>query len=341
MKKIALFTTFIFVFGASNYCRAQMNDTHYKIVHVFHLPGNSWWDYLAADPSTGRIFVSHGVMVQVVNANNGSVLATIPNTQGVHGIALAPRLNKGFISDGAEASVTVFNLKTLKTIDKITGTGKNPDCIIYDAYTQRVFTFNGRSNTSSVIDARTNKIIGTIPLPGRPEFAVTDNAGHIFDNIESKSEIAEINPKTMKVVRTWSIAPGEGPSGLSIDTKGHRLFSVCHNKRMVISDYVAGSVVTSEPIGGHVDGSAFDPVLKRAYSSNGEGNLTVVQEKTPDSFSVLATVPTREGARTMTIDTKTHHLYLTTAQFMPRKKGQRRPGMKPGSFVLIDVAPVH
>lgn len=341
MKKLLALPILIFVFAAARYHETAIAPAGYKVVHKFQLPGNSFWDYLAADGSTGRIFVSHGVMVQVVDVNDGSVIGTIPNTQGVHGIALAPDLNKGFISDGRDSSVTVFDLKTLKVLGKIEGTGQNPDCILYDQYTHRVFTFNGRSSTSTVIDGKTDKIIGTIVLPGRPEFAVTDNAGHIFNNVESKSEIAEINPKTMKVERTWSIAPGDGPSGLAIDPVGHRLFSVCHNKLMVISDYDAGKVVTTEPIGTGVDGAAFDPVLKRAYSSNGgDGTITVVQEKTPDSFSVIENVPTQRGARTMTVDTKNHHLYLSTAQFMPRKAGQRRPSLKPGSFTIIDVAPV-
>lgn len=342
MKKITLFFVCLlfFGFGASAYAQ-----TSYKIINKIHLKGNSWWDYLHVDSSTGRLFVSHGTQVQVVNIHNGKQIGSIPNTPGVHGIALAPNLNKGFISDGGNATVTVFNLKTLKVESKIRVTGKDPDCILYDPFTQRVFTFNGRSDNSTVIDAKTNRVLGTIKLPGDPEFAVTDNKGHVFDNIESKSEVAEINPKSMKIIKVWSIAPGHGPSGLAIDRKHHLLFSVCHNKKMIISNINQGKVISVLPIGGHVDGVSYDPVLKRAYSSNGVGTLTVVQEVNNHTFKVLGNFKTQRGARTNTLDTKNHHLYLPTVSFLPPPKSTKkhphpRPRFKPGSFVVLNVAPV-
>ncbi len=324
---------------------AQSQKSNYKVVDKIHLPGNSWWDYLTVDNQTGRLFVSHGTEVLVVDTHSGKLLKTIPHTTGVHGIALAHNLNKGFISDGGSSTVTVFNLETLNVIKTINVTGKDPDCILYDPFTKRVFTFNGRSSNVTVIDAENYHILGTIKLDGNPEFAVTDDHGHIFDNIESKSEIAEINPLTMKIDKEWSIAPGEGPSGLAIDNVHHYLFSVCHNKKMVISDAQTGKVVTTLPIGGHVDGAAFDPVLNRAYSSNGEGSLTVVQESGNGTFSVLENLPTQSGARTIALDEQTHHLYLPTAQYLPRKSsndGRRhRPKMKPGSFVVLNIAPIN
>lgn len=342
MKKSSFLLACFFLFICSSPILAQTSTTGYAVSQKIHLPGNSWWDYLNVDPSTGRLFVSHGNMVLVVNINSGKLIRTIPNTPGVHGIALAPELNKGFISDGGDATVTVFNLKTLAVTGKIKVTGQDPDGILYDPFTQRVMTFNGRTSNVTVIDAKTEKVVGTIPLDGRPEFAVSDGEGHVFDNIESKSEIAEINPKTMKIEREWSIAPGEGPSHLAIDRSNHLLFSVCHNKKMVISDARAGRVVATLPIGRGSDGAAFDPTLKRAFSSNGEGTLTVVQEEGNNHFKVLGNLPTQAGARTITIDTKNHHLYLPTASFKPVPKGEhRRPKLVRNSFVVLDIKPIN
>jgi len=344
MKKSFFLLTCFFLIACSSPLLAQISRKDYAVSRKIHLPGDSWWDYLNVDASTGRLFVSHGNMIQVVNVNSGKLIRTIPNTPGVHGVALAPELSKGFISDGGDASVTVFNLQTLAVTGKIKVTGRDPDCILYDPFTQRVMTFNGRTSNVTVINAKTEKVIGTIPLDGKPEFAVTDDRGHIYDNIESKSEIAEINPKTMKVEREWSIAPGEGPSGLAIDKSNHLLFSVCHNKMMVISDALAGHVITTLPIGGHVDGAAFDPKLKRIFSSNGVGTLTVVQEEGNNHFKVLGNLPTQAGARTITIDTANHHLYSTTARFEPApkaSKGRQRPKMVSNSFVVLDIKPVN
>ena len=342
MKKTTILLASILFLILSKNSYAQSTGTGYAVSKKIHLPGNSWWDYLTVDPSTGHLFVSHGNMVLVVNVNSGSVIKRILNTPGVHGIALAQDLNKGFISDGANSSVTVFNLKTLAVRGKIGVTGRDPDGILYDPFTQRVMTFNGRTSNVTVIDAKTEKVVGTIPLDGRPEFAVSDGEGHVFDNIESKSEIAEINPKTMKVEREWSIAPGKGPSHLAIDKSNHLLFSVCHNGKMVVSDAIAGRVITTLPIGRGSDGAAFDPKLKRAFSSNGEGTLTVVQEEGNNHFKVLGNLPTQAGARTITIDTENHHLYLPTASFKPVPKGEHhRPQMIPNSFVVLDIKPVN
>ncbi|HKJ33882.1 MAG TPA: YncE family protein [Balneolales bacterium] len=342
MKKLAFLLCCIMFFAFSYSAQAQS----YKVVNKFHLKGNSWWDYLHVNSATGHLYVSHGTQVQIIDIHTGKQIGNIPNTRGVHGIALAPKLNKGFISDGGDATVTVFNMKTLKVEDKISVTGKDPDCILYDPYTQRVFTFNGRSDNSTVIDAKSNKVLATISLPGDPEFAVSDGHGHIYDNIESKSEIAEINPSSMKIVRVWSIAPGHGPSGLAIDKEHNLLFSVCHNKQMIVSNATEGKVIAHLPIGGHVDGASYDPVLKRAYSSNGVGTLTVVQEVNPHKFKVIGDFKTQRGARTNTLDTKNHHIYLPTVSFLPAPKPTKqhphpRPRIKPGSFVVLNVKPVR
>jgi DNA-binding beta-propeller fold protein YncE len=340
MKKLIILISITFIFFNCNLTKAQ--NSEYRIANKFHIEGDNGWDYLNVDDATGRLYVSHGMMVQVVDVSNGQVLGTIPDTKGVHGIAIATSLNKGFISCGRDTTITVFDLQTFKAMDIITVTGANPDAILYDPFTDRVFTFNGRGSNSTVIDAKTDKVIETIPLDGKPEFSVTDGKGYIYVNIEDKSMLCQINAKTLKVEKTWSVSPGEEPSGLAIDNENHYLFSVCGNKLMVISDAIAGKVITTLPIGDRCDGVAFDNVLKRAYSSNGDGTITVVTEGAKDNFSVLENVSTQTGARTITVNSKTHHLYLPSAEFdaapEPTAENPRpRPKIKPGTFVILDV----
>jgi YVTN family beta-propeller protein len=332
MKKIFLF---VFLFTAS-FGFAQ-NHSQYRIVKKIHVPGNSFWDYMNVD-SHGNLYVSHGNMIQVVNSKSGKIVATMDGLSGVHGVALAPKLNKGFISSGRDSEIAIFDLKTFKILNKVKSTGKNPDCIVYDPFSNKVFAFNGHSNSATVIDASTEKVVKTIPLVGNPEFAVTNDHGKIYVNIENKSMLSCIDTKTLEVLHTWSIAPGEEPSGLAADFANNKLFSVCRNKIMVVFDIKKEKVVATLPTGGHTDGAGFDPVLKRAYSSNGEGTLTVVQEN-GDRYKVLEQVPTEAGARTNIVDPKTHHIYLPTAEFYPRQKGERWPKMKPGTFVILDIAP--
>lgn len=332
--------------GSSFLLNAQTKPPEYKVVNRFHIEGNGGWDYLTVDESSGRIFISHGGVVNVVNEKDGKLLGTIPDTQGVHGIAIAPDLNKAFISDGRDSSVTIIDLKSLAFITKINVTGQNPDAILYDPFSHRVFTFNGRTSNATAIDGATNKVAGTIKLDGKPEFAVTDGKGKVYVNIEDKGEITCFDPSTLKVEQTWSIAPGEEPSGLALDNENHRLFAVCGNKMMVVVDAQSGKVIATLPTGEGTDGAAFDPVLKRAYSSNGEGTMTVIQEVTPNEYKVLENVPTRQGARTIAIDKKTHHLFLPTAEYSPApektaENPRPRPSVKPGTFMLLDIAPVN
>jgi len=230
----------------------------------------------------------------------------------------------------------------LKIIARVKVTGNNPDAILYDSFSEKVFTFNGRSSNSTVIDAKTNKVIGTIKLSGKPEFAVTDLKGKIFVNIEDKNSISVINVNTLKVENTWTVAPGESPSGLAIDLKNHRLFSVCENKLMVVIDYLTGKVVTTLKIGGGVDGVSFDPGLNRVYSSNGDGTMTVVQGKDANVYSVMENVPTQKGARTITVNTKTHKLYLPAAEYKEAQaptteNPHPRASVKPGTFTVLEV----
>jgi len=313
-------------------------QSNYSTVSKIHVAGDGGWDYISVDGLNGRIFASHSIVAQAIDIKTGKLAGTIPNTNGIHGIAIAAELNKGFTSNGRDSSVTVFNLKTLKVITRIKINAKNPDAILYDPFSRKIFTFNGGSSNSTVIDAKENKVLFNIALDGKPEFSVTDGSGKIFVNIEDKSCINVINSSTLQVEKRWSIAPGEEPSGLAFDAKTHRLFSVCSNKLMVITDSETGKVIASLPIGDRCDGVAFDPEYKRAYSSNGEGTITVVQETDKDNFKILETITTQRGARTITIDKATHHLYLPTAEYETAPtENNRRPAIKPDSFVILDI----
>ncbi len=340
MKKLSLIICIVLL--TNNFINAQSN---YHVINKISVEGDGGWDYLTVDDETGRLFVSHSSMVQVIDVKEKKVIATISDLKGVHGITLAKDLNKGFISNGRDSSVTIFNLETYAVIEKVYVTGRNPDAILYDPFSHRVFTFNGGGKNSTVIDAKTNKVIGTIPLDGKPEFAVTDNKGKIYVNIEDKSVIKEINSQTLKVENEWKIAPGEEPSGLAFDSENKILFSVCDNKMIVVMDASTGKVVTTLPIGERVDGAAYDSELKRAYSSNGDGTLTVVQEKDKNTFTVSENVPTLKGARTITLDKKTHHIFLPTAEYgdapEPTKENPHpRPSIKPGTFVILEIEPM-
>jgi YVTN family beta-propeller protein len=317
-------------------------QSNYKIARKIAVGGEGGWDYLNVDGKASRIYLSHATTAVVVDIKTGNIIGSIPDTKGIHGIALAQEINRGYTSNGRDSSVTVFDLTTLKTLEIIKITGANPDCIMYDPFSKTIFTFNGRSFNASVIDTKSNKVVATIPLDGKPEFAATDGKGNVFVNIENKIGVIDvINTKDFKVIQHWSIAPGEEPSGLALDNETHRLFSVCSNKLMVVTDALTGKVITTLPIGDRCDGVAFDPEKKLAFSSNGEGTMTVVQEIDANTFKVIATVPTLPGARTIAVDKVTHHLYLPTAEFGAPAQGQNRPAMKPNSFMILDIEPVN
>ena len=320
-------------------------STHYHIVKKVVLGGEGGWDYLGFDARNRHLFVSHGTHVLVINPDTAKVIGNIPDTTGVHGIAVAPELNRGFISDGGADQVTVFNLKTLKTIGAVKVTGHNPDGITYDPSSQRVFTFNGRSGNATAIDAKTMKVVGTISLGGRPEFAVANGRGMIYNNLENKSVELAIDTHTLKIKSRSPMAPCDSPSGLAIDARHNVLFAGCHNEMMTMIDANTGKVIATVPIGGGVDANRFDPGTGLAFSSNGSGTLTVVREESPTDFKVVQNVPTERGARTMEVDPKTHRVFLVTAQFGPRPAGpagqrrSRRPPMVPNSFTLLVLAP--
>ena len=303
----------LFVFAALFFCSAVFlfsQSNVYKVSGSIDIGGKGWWDYTAVDVPLNKLYVSHGTKVHVIDLNTNSLIGEISNLNGVHGIAFADEFGKGFISNGRNDTVTVFDLKTDKIIDNIHVTGKNPDAIIYDPFTKRIFTFNGNSSNATAIDAKTNKVVGTVDLDGKPEFAVSDGKGLMYVNIEDKGKITQFNPRTLKVLNVWPIAPGESPSGLALDIKNNILFSGCSNNLMMIVNAQTGKIIGSEPIGGHVDGCAFDPETNLAFSSNGDGTLTIVKETSPTEFKVVENVATQKGLRTITLDPATHKVYL-------------------------------
>ena len=312
----------------------------YHVTKTLKLGGDGGWDYLTVDAKARRVYISRSSHVMVVDADTGAVVGDIPNTNGVHGIAIAPDMDKGFVSDGRDNTVTIFDVKTLKILGTAP-TGKNPDAIIYDPASKRVFTFNGTGKDATAIDAKTGTVAGTIPLGGKPEFAAADEKGHVFVNIEDTNEIVQFDSNKLAVENRWKIAPGEGPSGLAMDRKHRRLFSVCSNKLMVVVNADNGQVVTTVPIGAGTDAAGFDPETGFAFSSNGgDGTLTVVHEDSPDKFTVVDNVPTLRRARTMALDGKTHQVYTVTAEFgqapAPTTEQPRpRAPMVPGSFTLL------
>jgi YVTN family beta-propeller protein len=318
----------------------QAGPSGYHLIKTIPVPGNTFWDYLKFDPSTRQLFISRGDHVAVVNVDSGKVVADIGGMQGIHGIVLAPEFNRGFVTDGRGAKVWIFDLTTLKVIGSAPA-DPDADGEVYDPASKRVFTMNGDSKTSTVIDAKTGKVLGKIDLGGGPEFPVADGQGHVYANIETTSEIVEIDSNTMKITHRWPLAPGEHPSGLSIDAKNRRLFSGCHNKLMIVMDADTGKVVASLPIGVGVDAARFDPGTGYAFSSNGDGTLTVIHEDSPDKFSVVENVTTERGARTMAVDPTTHEVFLVTGKFEPipnpppNTPPYRRFRMVPGSFHVL------
>jgi len=324
--------------------RGQAADAHYQLAREVPLPGDEGWDYLSFDAQSGRLYVSHGTRVQVVDTKTFAVVGEIPDTPGVHGIAIAQDLGRGYVSAGRADTIVVFDLKTLARVASIKATGANPDAILYDPFTHRVFTFNGRGRNVTAIDARTNEVVGTIAVDAKPEFAASDAAGRVYVNLEDRNSLAMIDPKELKVLATWPLTGCEEPSGLAIDRAHGRLFSVCSNRVMLVVDASSGAVLASEPIGARVDGVAFDGTRGLAFATAGEGTLTIVHEDTPLKFSVAQSLPTRAGARTVTVDETTHRVFSVTAKLGPvaaptPEQPYPRPRIEPGSFELLVIAP--
>jgi DNA-binding beta-propeller fold protein YncE len=330
---------------------AAFAQSNYHQLKKISIGGEGGWDYLIADASASRLYVSHGTEVDVVDTKTGQVAGKITGLHGVHGIALAPEFGRGFISNGQSGTVTIFDLKMLDKIGDDVPAGKNPDCIIYDPSSKRVFAFNGRSSDATAIDAKDGKVAGTVALEGKPEFAAADGKGHVYVNIEDKSEVFDIDAKKLTVDHRWPLAPCEEPSGMAMDTKSRRIFSGCHNKMVAVMNADTGKVVATPSIGDGVDATAFDPETKYVFNSCGDGTLSIAHEDSPDKYTVVEQVKTIQRARTMALDSKTHNVYLAIADFEPAPppttlpaadkpgdKGPPRPRMRvvPDTFGLLE-----
>lgn len=337
-RKLAL-AALALVFAAGKAPCQSAGPSGYKLAKKVTLGGTGGWDYLEVDPATHRLFVSRGMHVIVVDPDQGKVIGDIPDTQGVHGIALADELNKGFTSNGRSADASFFDLASLKVLGSAK-TEKNPDAILYDPFSKRVFTFNGGADSATAIDGATGQTVASFPLGGGAEFAATDGKGKIFVNLEDKSSLVKFDAKTLKIENTWPLAPCESPSGLAIDAAHEILVVGCHNKLMAFVDGNTGKVIGTVPIGQGVDANRFDPVTGYAFASCGDGTLTVAHEDSPTKFSLVEMIPTQRGARTMALDYATHAVYLVTADFGPTPQATQdnphpRPAIVPDTFTLL------
>lgn len=292
----------------------------YHVVNQANLPGAGGWDYLVVDAAARRVYISHANQVEVLDADTQKVVGSIPDTQGVHGIALVPELGRGFISAGKADCVIVFDLKTLRVISQVK-TGKKPDAIIFDPATNRVFAMNGGSNSTTAINAADGSVAGTIDLGGGPEFSVADAKGNVWVNLEDKSELVGIDSKSLKILNRWPVAPCESPSSMAFDAQNRRIFIGCRNHFMAVVSADTGKVVSSYPIGDHVDASAFDPETKLVLNSLGEGSIAVFRQNSPDAYTFMENIPTAQGAKTMALDPKTHRLFV--------------PALRSGQFTIL------
>jgi len=325
-------------------CTTVAASEPYKFLNEIPIGGEGGWDILAIDSEAGRLYLSHSTKVVVVDLDHNTLAGEIGDTPGVHAFMPVPELQRGFSSNGKESKSSVVDLTTLKTVSKIE-TGQNPDAIAYEPQRSEVYIFNHTGNSATVIDAKQTKVVATIPLGGSPEFAVADaNAGRVYCNIEDKSEVAVIDAVKHEVIARWPVTPGTEPSGIALDAVHHRLFSACHNKTMAMLDTETGKVVSTVPIGAGVDGCAFDETTQLAFASCGDGTTTIAKEETPEKLTVVQTLKTERGARTMAIDPKTHRIYLPTAQFQPPPSpapgaSPARPTIVPNTLKLLVYGP--
>jgi DNA-binding beta-propeller fold protein YncE len=340
MKNNSLRGAFIFVaMFAAAFAAAAEAPQGYHLIKKVVIGGEGGWDYLIVDPAGRRLYVSRGTKVLAFDADTYAPVGEIPNTDGVHGIAVAHEFGRGFTSNGRAGTVTIFDLKTLQKLGEAKA-GQNPDAIIYDPASRRVFAFNGRSQDATAVDAASGTVAGTIALGGKPEFAAADGQGKLYVNIEDKNELVAIDTLGLKVTARWPLAPCDEPSGLAMDAGHRRLFIGCHNKMMAVVDADSGKVLATPAIGEGVDANGFDAETALAFSSNGDGTLTVVREETPQKFSVAENVATQKGARTMALDGRTHRVFLVTADFAPAAAASAehphpRPSPLPGTFTLL------
>jgi DNA-binding beta-propeller fold protein YncE len=323
-------------------CAQGTRSSEYRVLSRTVLGGEGGWDYLTVDGAGNRLFITRGTHVMAVDLATLRLAGDIAATPGVHGVALVPALNRGFTSNGRDSTVTIFDLRTLAPLRTVKVTGRNPDAITYDSASGRVFTWNGGSANATAVDARTGQVAGTVALAGKPEAAVADGRGRIYVNIEDRSQLEVLDSRSLRSIARWDLGDCEEPTGLALDAAHRRLFSVCQNGKMVVTDAVGGRVVATVPIGGGPDGAMFDAATQTVFTSNGEGTLTVVHEDAPDRYRVVQTVTTQRGARTLALDERTHRVYTVTAEFGPPpaptpERPRPRPSIIPGSFTLLVV----
>ena len=347
MKPACLYTLTVMALSFASLAGEPVSGTDmpYRLLKEIHIGGDGGWDYLSIDASARRLYVTHTSKIVVVDIDKDAVAGEISDTPGVHGFALAPELHRGFSSNGREASASIVDLVTLKEISKVT-TGENPDAILYDPSRSEVYTFNGHGHSATVFDAVSGKVTATIALPGTPEFAAADpEISRVYCNIEDRNEVVAIDTLTHRLVNTWSTAPGEEPAGMAIDSAHHRLFIGCHNKLVVMMDATNGNIIATAPIGLGVDANAFDPDTQLVFSSCGEGTVTIAHEDSPQSLTVVQTLATEHGARTMTLDPKSHRIYLAAARFEAQPAQapgapRQRPKIIPDSLKILVYGPL-
>lgn len=337
LASLLLVVIFVGLASLSHAALPAPGPSGYKVVKTVPIGGEGGWDYVYVDSEARRVYISHGTHTVVMDADTYAVVGDIPDTQGVHGIAVAPTLGRGFTSNGRTNDVTIFDLKTYKPIGNVK-TDANPDAIVYEPVSKRVFTFNGRGQNATAINAADGTVAGTIPLGGKPEFAAVDGQGTIYVNNEDSSALHHLDAQGLKELHRWPLAPCKSPSGLALDAKNRRLFSVCDEKVMAVVDGDTGKVVATPAICEGPDASAFDPATGYAFASCGDGNLTVIHQDSPDKYTVVENVPTKRSARTMGLDLKTHNIFLPAADLDPPAPGERRGKMKPNSFVILVVS---
>ncbi len=325
------------VVGFSHAATPAPAGSGYHVIKTVPVGGDGGWDYVYVDSDARRVYVSRGTHTMVLDADTYAVVGDIPDTQGVHGVAIASDLGRGFTSNGRSNDVTIFDLKTLKPIGSNVKTDGNPDAILYDPVTKRVFTFNGRGKNATAINAADSTVLGNIDLRGKPEFAAADGKGSVYVNNEDSSELHHLDAATLKELHHWPLAPCKSPSGLAMDVKNRRTFSVCDEKVMSVVNVDTGKVVANPTICEGPDAAGFDPSSGYVFASCGDGNLTVIHEDSPDKYTVIENVPTKKSARTMGLDLKTHNIFLPAADFDAPAAGERRGKMKPGSFVIVVV----
>lgn len=331
MKKWTIFSlsaAFILAFASASQAQAQHQ---YVFEKKISLPGNDYYDYVYLDQAGKRLYASHGAAVDVVDLQSGRYIGSVKDMKKVHGIAVAGKLHRGFITDGGADAIVVFDTRTLKIIKTIPLKSPDCDCIIYDPWSGKIFSFEGDGQNSTVIDPVAMTVERTIDLPGSPEFAVSNGKGRIFNNLEDKSSLAVIDAKTFKVINTWPLTPCEGPTGLALDAKDQRLFTVCRgNRGMSVVDAGTGKVITTVPIGAGVDAVQYDPETHLVICSNGDGTATVIQQNTPDEYAVIQTIANQYRAKTMALDLQTHKIYFSCADFQADHRHEM-----PGTFKIL------